>query len=89
MTWQEENELQENVLDDYDFIPYLEKYDNIEDLMEAMETDCDSTSLPEEMNGLLFNFYGPDGVAIYLTNRYLDWIFPEIITYGIYKRRQL
>lgn len=87
MDWKEEEDLQYAVLDNYDFIPYLEKYDNIEDLMEAMEKDCNEKDLPKEMCGFLFNFYGPNEVVTYLSNRYLDWYFPEIITYGIHKRR--
>ena len=86
MTYKEEMQLQASLLDRYDFIPYLENYYEVIDLIHAFEQDHDNDNLPDEFEGYVLNFYGLEDMVNYLSKRYPQYYFKEIITYVIDKR---
>jgi hypothetical protein len=59
-------------LDKIDFIPYLEKYDTIEELYRAVEDDYDGMSFSNNdfLRGCVFNYIDDYDVQLYLENRY-------------------
>ena len=86
MTYDEEMKLQASLLDKYDFIPYLENCYKISDLIHKFEFDHDNDDLPSEFDGFVFNFFGEEDIIDYLSNRYPQYCFPEIITHVIQKK---
>ena len=85
MTYEEEMELQYKILDQFDFIPYLELYDDIDDLMYNFEYECDLILLPPEFEQCVFNFINTEEFVDYLTKRYPQYNFLEVTTWKINK----
>lgn len=87
-SYQDELQAQYEVLDKYDFIPYLDLYDDINDLMFNFEYECDVTILPAEFQNCVFNFITTEEFVEYLSKRYLDYNFYEVTTYKIEKKEE-
>lgn len=65
-----EFEINTEVLNEIDFIPYLKKYRNLLELMTAIELKYDSINLPPELEGEIFNYFSADDFMSYLLKRY-------------------
>ena len=87
MTYEEEMELQYKVLDQFDFIPYLESYTTVEGLMFAFEYECDLNLLPPEFQNCVFNYINTEDFANYLANRYPQYDFFETTSWKINKNQ--
>ena len=74
---------QYEILDTYDFIPYLELYDDIDDLMYNFEYECEIDALPPEFQNCVFNFISREEFVDYLRERYPNYHFDEIIRWNI------
>lgn len=80
MTYQEEDKIQEDFLDSIDIkLMYHEMIDetpshayhpSVIDLMTYMEENIDKSSLPEVLEGEVFNFMNQDMFFDYLNKRY-------------------
>ena len=58
-------------IDTIDLIPYIEKYDDMYDLMEAVNNDCSEQVKDDpSMEGNVFNWITPDELAEYIYNKY-------------------
>lgn len=87
-SYQDELQAQYEVLDKYDFIPYLDLYDDINDLMFNFEYECDVTILPAEFQNCVFNFITTEEFVEYLSKRYPEYDFYEVVTYKIEKKEE-
>lgn len=58
------------ILNRIDFVPFLKKYRNLLELMAAVEIKYDSIELPPELEGEIFNYYSADDFISYLLKRY-------------------
>lgn len=65
-----EFEINTEVLNEIDFIPYLKEYQNLGQMMVAIENKYNSFMLPLELEGEIFNYYSEDDFMNYLANRY-------------------
>lgn len=84
--YEEEMKRQYEVLDQYDFTPYLEIYDDIDALMFNFEYECNIDQLPPEFQNCVFNFISTEEFIDYLRDRYPGYSYDEVTTYKINKR---
>ena len=75
-----EFEINTEVLNEIDFIPYLKEYQNLEQMMVAIENKYNSFMLPPELEGEIFNYYSEDDFMNYLANRYPTKLYFFLIT---------
>lgn len=85
MRYEEEMKRQYEILDQFDFIPYLESYTTVEGLMFAFEYECDSSVLPPDFQNCVFNYINTEDFVNYLANRYPQYNFYETISWKINK----
>lgn len=81
MTFKEKMNLNLRFLDTIDFTPYLETCDDVRELCSRVETTIDPETIPEELEGFVFDCLAEDDVAEYLAKRYKDdwYIWDEVI----------
>ena len=85
MTYKEEMERQFDILDQYDFLPYLEIYDDIDQLMFNFEYECDNSILPEDFQGSVFNYCSTEDFVDYIEKRYPNFHIVPVTAYKIRK----
>lgn len=83
-----DGDLQRNkeVLDQYDFLPYLEIYDDVDQLMFTFEYECDLSKLPNDFEKCPFNYMTTEDFVNYLQERYPLYNIYEVTKYKIQKR---
>lgn len=89
MTFRERFDANINFLNTIDFTPYLETCGDVQELMERVENAFPSQTIPEELQGFIFDCMDESDVAEYLTERYKDnWYFVEevIVNYDIIRK---
>ena len=86
MTYKEEMKRQYDILDQYDFLPYLEIYDDIDQLMFNFEYECNIDNLPEDFQDCVFNYCSVEDFIEYLSQRYPEYEVNKIIKYEIRKK---
>ena len=75
-------------LDNLDLMPYIEKYDDIDDLVDAVEDDyAESLEENEYMKGCVFNLITPDELIDFIDSKYNISYKEEVRT--VYKRGAL
>lgn len=84
--YEKEMQIQKQLLDNYDFIPYLERHGLIAGLIAEFEFDHDQDELPNEFQGNILNFFNEYDLVNYLSIRYPQYYFPEVMSYTIMKR---
>lgn len=79
-----------NFLDTIDMTPYLERSNNVENIMNMLEEDYDDTNkLPEELEGCLFNCITIDEFAAYLADKYNKNICETTkVTYELFPKKE-
>lgn len=87
MTYEEEMKRQYDILDQYDFLPYLEIYDDVDELMYNFEYECNTDGLPEDFQKCVFNYCSTEDFIEYLHQRYPEYKVNEITKYRIQKLR--
>jgi len=85
MKYEEEMKRQYEVLDQFDFTPYLEFYTTVEELMFAFEYECDLSLLPPDFQNCVFNYMNTEDFANYLASRYPQYNFYETTSWKINK----
>lgn len=83
MTYEEEMRRQYEVLDQYDFEPYLQIYDDVSDLMFNFEYECNIDNLPQDFEGCVFNYCSMEDFVDYLRKRYPEYNIYEATAYKI------
>lgn len=83
MTYEEEMRRQYEVLDQYDFEPYLQLYDDVSDLMFNFEYECDIKKLPPYFEECVFNYCSMKDFVDYLRKRYPEYNIYEVTAYKI------
>lgn len=83
MTYEEEMRRQYELLDQYDFEPYLQLYDDISDLMYNFEYQCDIKKLPPDFGVCVFNYCSMEDFVDYLRKRYPEYNIYETTAYKI------
>lgn len=84
--YEEEMKRQYEVLDQYDFTPYLEIYDDLDLLMFNFEYECNIDNLPEDFQKCVFNYCSTEDFVEYLRKRYPKYEVNEVIKYEIRKK---
>lgn len=77
---------QYEILDQYDFTPYLEIYDDLDLLMFNFEYECNIDNLPEDFQKCVFNYCSVEDFIEYLRERYPEYEVNEVIKYEIRKK---
>ena len=85
MTYKEEMRRQYEVLDQYDFTPYLEIYNDLDLLMFNFEYECNTDNLPEDFQNCVFNYCSTEDFIEYLNQRYPEYEIYEVTKYEIKK----
>ena len=76
MTFRERFDTNINFLNTIDFTPYLETCGDVQELMERVENAFPPQTIPEELQGFVFDCLDENDVAEYLAERYKDnWYF--------------
>jgi len=72
--WKIDLEKNKEYLNKIDFIPYLERYDILKDLVYAVEDDYDYTDFTKDdfLQGSIFNSMSNYDIQDYLNERYKD-----------------
>lgn len=81
--YDEEMRRQKEVLDQFDFQPYLDIYDDVDDLMFNFEYECNLDLVPSDFKGHVFNYFGTEDFIDYLEKRYPKYRFDEVTRYRI------
>ena len=70
-------QINKEFLDTIDFIPFLEQYAKLGDMMAAIEEYCyeNEIELPSELKTEVFNYYDEEDFKDYLEKRYLEKTF--------------
>ena len=89
MTFRERFDTNINFLNTIDFTPYLETCGDVQELMERVENAFPPQTIPEELQGFVFDCLDENDVAEYLAERYKDnWYFVEevIVNHDIIRK---
>lgn len=91
MTFEEKMKLNLRFLDTIDFTPYLETCDDVRELCSRVETTIDPETIPEELDGFVFDCLTEDDVAEYLAKRYKDdwYIWNEVVVKHYITRKSI
>lgn len=84
MNYFEEQKLQFDYLDKINFKPYIRKYEDLDDLWHAVESDYDDTPLSNNnfLHGCIFNYIDRYELSCYLLTRYgINYREEETIAY--------
>ena len=89
MTYKEEIQRQYEILDQYDFTPYLEIYTDLDQLMHVFEYECSIENLPEDFENCVFNYCSTEDFIEYLRQRYPKYEIYEVTKYEVKKIKAL
>lgn len=71
MEYKEALKFNEKFLDTLDLKKYIEEYDCVNDITDAIEVDYNGLDiLPKELEGCVFNYMDLNEITNYLANRY-------------------
>lgn len=71
LSYKEQIELNEKLLDKIDLDKYIKEYEFVDDMFSAISDDYDDSDiLPEEFQGCVFNFIDDYELGEYLAKRY-------------------
>lgn len=87
MTYEEEMRRQYDILDQYNFLPYLNLYNDVDELMFHFGYECDNSILPEDFGGYVFNYCSVEDFIDYIKKRYPNYNIEPVTRYVIWEKK--